>query len=183
MTLRVAVPGKDGWIDFTLPYLAEQAGLSLRRTERALHDLIRARLVKSRPQCEVQESEQGVRYRGFAAIKYLTPAIFEQFGLGKWLTHERTRAHLRAQRRRDAQRKRDRKASAAAVQIADQLGDKLKEIQARVKRWPQSADVGRQAELERAIQLRMGELKMQHPDWDRDRCYRIARQQLAPPGD
>lgn len=183
VTLRVAVPGKDGWIDFTLPYLAEQAGLSLRRAERALRDLIRARLIKSRPQCEVQESEQGVRYRGFAAIKYLTPALFEQFGLGKWLNHERTRAHLRVQRRRDAQRKRDRKGDAAAAQLAEQLGDKLKEIQSRTKRRPQSADVDRQAELERAIQLRMGELKMQYPDWDRDRCYRVARQQLAPPGD
>ncbi|WP_408580291.1 Crp/Fnr family transcriptional regulator [Burkholderia cenocepacia] len=183
VTLRVAVPGKDGWIDFTLPYLAEQAGLSLRRAERALRDLIRARLIKSRPQCEVQESEQGVRYRGFAAIKYLTPALFEQFGLGKWLNHERTRAHLRAQRRRDAQRKRDRKSDAAAAQLAEQLGDKLKEMQSRAKSRAQSADVGRQAELERMIQIRMGELKQQHPDWDRDRCYRVARQQLAPPGD
>jgi len=183
VTLRVAAPGKDGWIDFTLPYLAEQAGLSVRRAERALRDLIRARLIKSRPQCEVQETEQGVRYRGFAAIKYLTPALFERFGLGKWLNHERTRAHLRAQRRRDAQRKRDRKSDAAAAQLAVQLGEQIKNIQSRVKRRPPSTDVGRQAELERAIQLRMGDLKMQYPDWDRDRCYRVARQQLAPPGD
>ncbi|MBJ9688877.1 Crp/Fnr family transcriptional regulator [Burkholderia vietnamiensis] len=183
VTLRVAVPGKDGWIDFTLPYLAEQAGLSLRRAERALRDLIRARLIKSRPQCEVQESEQGVRYRGFAAIKYLTPALFEQFGLGKWLNHERTRAHLRAQRRRDAQRKRDRKASVEAVKLGEQLGEQLKNTQLRVKQREQATDVDRQAELERAITLRAGQLKMQYPDWDRDRCYRIARQQLAPPGD
>ncbi|MBJ9594120.1 Crp/Fnr family transcriptional regulator [Burkholderia seminalis] len=183
VTLRVAVPGKDGWVDFTLPYLAEQAGLPLRRAERALRDLIRARLIKSRPQCEVQEDQHGVRYRGLAAIKYLTPALFEQFGLGKWLSHERTRAHLRAQRRRDAERKRDRKVGVAAAQFADQLGEQLKNIQSRLKRSPQARDVDRHAELERAIQLRMGELKMRFPDWDRDRCYRIARQQLAPPGE
>lgn len=183
VTLRVAVPGKGGWVDFTLPYLAAQAGLPMRRAERALRDLICARLIKSRPQCEVQEDDQGVRYRGLAAIKYLTPALFEQFGLGKWLSHERTRAHLRAQRRRDAQRKRDRKAGVAAAQFADQLGEQLKNIQSRLKRAPQAGDVDRHAELERAIQLRMGELKMRYPDWDRDRCYRIARQQLAPPAD
>ncbi|MDN7465791.1 Crp/Fnr family transcriptional regulator [Burkholderia gladioli] len=182
VTLRVAVPGKDGWIDFTIPYLAEQAGLSLRRTERALRDLIRAKLIKSRQQCEVQETEEGTRYRGFAAIKYVTPALFEQFGLGKWLNHERTRAHLRAQRRRDALRKRDRKSDAAAAQLAEQLGNQLKQIQARLKRRPTAADVDHQVELERAITLRAGQLKEQNPGWDRDRCYSVARQTLSPPG-
>jgi hypothetical protein len=33
-TLRIAVPAQSGWVDFTLPYLAEQAGLSVRRAER-----------------------------------------------------------------------------------------------------------------------------------------------------
>lgn len=180
-TLRVAVPGQNGWIDFTLPYLAEQAGLSLRRAERAMRDLIKAKLVKSQPQCELVEDEQGARYKGFAAIKYLTPALFDQLGLARWLRHERTRAHLRAQRRRDAQRKRGRKIGAAAVQLGEQLGNKLKDIQARFKRRAAASDVDRQAELERAITLRAGELKGQYPDWDRDRCYRVARQQLAPP--
>jgi len=99
-TLRIAVPAQTGWVDFTLPYLAEQAGLSVRRAERALRDLVTARLVKSRPQCEVEIGDEGPRYRGLAAIRYVTTALFEQFGLSKWLRHERTRAHLRAQCRR-----------------------------------------------------------------------------------
>ncbi|WP_407712024.1 Crp/Fnr family transcriptional regulator, partial [Burkholderia contaminans] len=116
-TLRIAVPAQSGWVDFTLPYLAEQAGLSVRRAERALRDLVTARLVKSRPQCEVAVGDEGPRYRGLAAIRYVTPALFEQFGLGKWLRHERTRAHLRAQRRRNAARKSERKAHASAGQL------------------------------------------------------------------
>ncbi len=180
-TLRIAVPAQGGWVDFTLPYLAEQAGLSVRRAERALRDLVKARLVKSRPQCELQVDEQGPRYRGLAAIRYVTPALFEQFGLGKWLRHERTRAHLRAQRRRDAARKRNRKPVAGAGQLLDQLTDKLAAAQAKAAARGRLSESDRQAELERAVMIRAGELKAAHPDWDRDRCFRIARNQLAPP--
>ncbi|MGS0971562.1 Crp/Fnr family transcriptional regulator [Burkholderia glumae] len=183
-TLRVAVPSKGAWIDFTLPYLAEQAGLPVRRAERALRDLVRARLVKSRPQCELQVDEQGPRYRGLAAIRYLSPALFEQFGLGKWLRHERTRAHLRAQRRRDAARKRERKhgAAAGAGQLLEQLTTKLAAAQARAKTRDDHGGVDRRAEFERAVMIRVGQLKETHPDWDRDQCFRVARSQLSPPG-
>ncbi|MGW9761146.1 hypothetical protein BCO37747_04777 [Burkholderia contaminans] len=175
-TLRIGVPGANGWVDFTLSYLAEQAGLPLRRAERALRDLAGAKLVKLRRQCEVQESDQGVRYKGIAAIRYIAPVLFEAFGLGRWLRHERTRALLRAQRRVSKQRKHDRKAS----EIATVLTDKIAAIQARSR---QSADNGTsQAEYDRALVLRAGQIKAEHPEWGRDACYAAARQQLAPPG-
>ncbi|WP_175914471.1 Crp/Fnr family transcriptional regulator [Burkholderia metallica] len=180
-TLRIAVPAQSGWVDFTLPYLAEQAGLSVRRAERALRDLVTARLVKSRPQCEVEVGDEGPRYRGLAAIRYVTPALFEQFGLGKWLRHERTRAHLRAQRRRDAARKRERKDGAGAGQLFKHLTDKLAAVQAKAAARGTLSESDRRAELERAIMIRAGELKATYPDWDRDRCFRVARNQLAPP--
>ncbi|WP_137910225.1 MULTISPECIES: Crp/Fnr family transcriptional regulator [unclassified Burkholderia] len=180
-TLRIAVPAQSGWVDFTLPYLAEQAGLSVRRAERALRDLVTARLVKSRPQCEVEVSDEGPRYRGLAAIRYVTPALFEQFGLGKWLRHERTRAHLRMQRRRDAARKRERKVGAGGGQLLAQLTDKLAAAQAKAAARGTLSESDRRAELERAVMIRAGELKATYPDWDRDRCFRVARSQLALP--
>ncbi|WP_175971888.1 Crp/Fnr family transcriptional regulator [Burkholderia sp. BCC0322] len=180
-TLRIAVPAQTGWVDFTLPYLAEQAGLSVRRAERALRDLVTARLVKSRPQCEVEIGDEGPRYRGLAAIRYVTPALFEQFGLGKWLRHERTRAHLRAQRRRDAARKLERKVGAGAGQLLTQLTDKLAAAQVKAAAWGTLSEGDRRAELERAVMIRAGELKATYPGWDRDRCFRVARNQLAPP--
>ncbi|WP_325099217.1 Crp/Fnr family transcriptional regulator [Burkholderia contaminans] len=180
-TLRIAVPAQSGWVDFTLPYLAEQAGLSVRRAERALRDLVTARLVKSRPQCEVAVGDEGPRYRGLAAIRYVTPALFEQFGLGKWLRHERTRAHLRAQRRRNAARKSERKAHASAGQLRTLLTDKLAAAQAKAVARSTRSDDDRRADLERAIMIRAGELKDIYPDWDRDRCFRVAHNQLAPP--
>ncbi|ALK35150.1 hypothetical protein [Burkholderia plantarii] len=184
-TLRVAVPSKGAWIDFTLPYLAEQAGLPVRRAERALRDLVTARLVKSRPQCELQVDKQGPRYRGLAAIRYLSPALFEQFGLGKWLRHERTRAHLRVQRRRDAARKRERKSGAGAAgvgQLLEQLTTKLAAARARAKSRDALASADHHAEFERAVMIRVGQLKEANPDWDRDQCFRVARSQLSPPG-
>ncbi|RXV64140.1 Crp/Fnr family transcriptional regulator [Burkholderia stabilis] len=180
-TLRIAVPAQGGWVDFTLPYLAEQAGLSVRRAERALRDLVTARLVKSRPQCEVEISDEGPRYRGLAAIRYITPALFEQFGLGKWLRHERTRAHLRAQRRRDAARKRERKIGVGAGQLLTQLTGKLAAARAKAAARGMLSESDRRSELERAVMIRAGELKATYPDWDRDRCFRVARNQLAPP--
>ncbi|MGK8206838.1 Crp/Fnr family transcriptional regulator [Burkholderia cenocepacia] len=180
-TMRIGVPGAAGWIDFTLPYLAAQAGLSERRAERALRDLQKARLVKVRRQCELEETEQGVRYKGVASIKYLTSALFEAFGLGKWLRHERTRAHLRAQRRTNQQRKRTQQGSALGAQLVEQLAG----IEARARRQAAAADAAQRdaADLDRAIKLRVGELLHAHPDWDRDTLYAAARRQLAPPGD
>ncbi|KWF83451.1 Crp/Fnr family transcriptional regulator [Burkholderia cepacia] len=178
-TMRIGVPGAAGWVDFTLPYLAAQAGLSERRAERALRDLQTARLVKVRRQCELEETEQGVRYKGVASIKYLTSTLFEAFGLGKWLRHERTRAHLRAQRRANQQHKRTGHGSALGAQLVGQLAD----IEARARRQAAAADAVQRnaAELERAIQLRVGELFAIHPTWDRDTLYAAARRQLAPP--
>ncbi|RQQ01077.1 Crp/Fnr family transcriptional regulator [Burkholderia stagnalis] len=180
-TMRIGVPGAAGWIDFTLPYLASQAGLSERRAERALRDLQKARLVKVRRQCELEETEQGVRYKGVASIKYLTSTLFEAFGLGKWLRHERTRAHLRAQRRANQQRKRTQQGAALGAQLVEQIAG----IEARARRQAAAADAAQcdAADLERAIKLRVGELLHAHPDWDRDSLYAAARRQIAPPGD
>ncbi|MBR8186476.1 Crp/Fnr family transcriptional regulator [Burkholderia ambifaria] len=179
-TMRIGVPGAAGWVDFTLPYLASQAGLSERRAERALRDLQKARLVKVRRQCELEQTERGVRYKGVASIKYLTSTLFEAFGLGKWLRHERTRAHLRAQRRANQQHKRTHLGSALGAQLVDQLAG----IEARARRRAAVVDAAQRdaADLERAIKLRVGELLHAHPDWDRDTLYAAARRQLAPPG-
>ncbi|WP_244121097.1 hypothetical protein [Burkholderia gladioli] len=111
----------------------------------------------------------------------MTPALFEQFGFGKWLRHERTRAHLRAQRRRDAARKRERKIGAGAGQLLTQLTDKLAAAQAKAAARGRLSESDRRAELKRAVIIDAGEIKAAHPDWDRDRCFRIARNQLFPP--
>ncbi|KWK77710.1 hypothetical protein [Burkholderia ubonensis] len=172
-TLRVGVPAVTGWVDLTLPFFADQAGLGVRRAERALRDLQAAGLAKIRRQCELQESSAGDRYKGLAAIKYLAPALFDAFGMRAWLQHERSRAHLRAQRRAAQQHKRERRAAAAVLQAS--LPEKSS------KRFVERDQARRLADYERSVMLCAAQLKSTHPEWDRDTCYAEARRQLAPP--
>lgn len=177
-TLRLGVPGQQGWIDLTLAYLARQAGLELRRAERALHDLQAAGLTKVRPQCERIETEDGEYYKGHAAIKYLPVKLFEAFGLGSWLNHERQRAQLRAQRKRARQHKQDRRAAEMAAQLVGAVHGR-----ARRPQRSRDDDSAQRADYERSLMLRAGQIKSQHMDWDRDACYAEARRQLRPPPD
>ncbi|KVP38361.1 hypothetical protein [Burkholderia ubonensis] len=172
-TLRVGIPAATGWVDLTLPFFADQAGLGVRRAERALRDLQTAGVAKIRRQCALQESSAGDRYKGLAAIKYLPPALFDAFGMRAWLQHERGRAHLRAQRRVAQQHKRERRAAAAALQTS--LPEKSS------SRFVECDHARRLADYERSVMLRAAQLKSTHPEWDRDACYAEARRQLAPP--
>jgi len=110
VTLRVGIPQADGsFKGLTLEFLAERAGLGLRRTERACRDLRRAGLVEVYP--IAQQTEAG-RYRGQPAIRRLPVSLFKVFGLGKWLQHERDKA---AHRRRRQRRRQETAASEADV--------------------------------------------------------------------
>ncbi|WP_321959233.1 Crp/Fnr family transcriptional regulator [Burkholderia cenocepacia] len=176
-SLRLGIPGAQGWVDLTLPFFAAQAGLHLRRAERALRDLQSAGLTKVRRQCERQETDQGERYKGLAAIKYLPPSLFEAFGMGAWLRHERVRAHLRAQRRSAAARKRDRR----AAQGLNQLRATIDAASGRRRSRDDRAAIP-DADFERMVMLRAGDVKARRPDLDREACYEQARRELAPPG-
>lgn len=176
-TLRIGIPGKDGWINLTLSYLAEQAGLELRRAERALHDLKMAGLAKLWPQFERLDTEQGESYKGLAAIKFLPVKLFAAFGLGDELNRERPKAHLRAQRRRAQQYKQDRQ----GAQMAAQLMGAVKGMGRRTKSAHDGDSARKNADYERNLMLLAGQIKAQHLDWDRDACYAEARRQLHRP--
>ena len=102
-TLRVGIPQADGSIQgLSLAFLAEKAGLGRRRAERACRDLRKAGLVNIHPRA--QKTEDG-HYRGQPAIRGVPEALFQVFGLHKWLQHERDKAvkrHRRHRRRQDA---------------------------------------------------------------------------------
>ncbi|MCB1794468.1 MAG: hypothetical protein KDJ70_08600, partial [Candidatus Competibacteraceae bacterium] len=102
-TLRVGIPQADGTLQgLSLAFLAEKAGLGRRRAERACRDLRRAGLVTVYPRAQSTGDE---RYRGLPAIRGVPVALFQVFGLSKWLQHERDKAvkrHRRHRRRQDA---------------------------------------------------------------------------------
>ena len=108
VTLRVGIPQADGTFQgLSLEFLAEKAGLGLRRAERACRDLRRAGLVNVYP---IAQRTEGDRYRGLPAIRSLPVALFKVFGLHKWLQHERDKA---AHRRRRQRRRQDAAATEA----------------------------------------------------------------------
>ncbi|MDS4032069.1 MAG: replication protein RepA [Candidatus Contendobacter sp.] len=98
VTLRVGIPQADSTFKgLTLEFLAERAGLGLRRAERACRDLRRAGLVEIYPIAQKTEDD---RYKGLPAIRRLPVSLFKVFGLSRWLQHERDKASRRQRRQR-----------------------------------------------------------------------------------
>jgi len=112
VTLRVGIPQGDGAFQgLTMEFLAETSGLGLRRAERAIHDLVAAGIVSIHP---VAQRLEDCAYKGFAAIRAISRSLFDAFGLGAWLRHEREKA---AKRREKKQRNADLR-SRANVKMA-----------------------------------------------------------------
>lgn len=98
-TMRVGIrPGADPRrLDLKgVEFLADQSGLTLRRAERALHDLQVAGLVFVR---EVRELQPDGGYRSFVAIKTLARDMFTVLGLSVALELERKKAKKRLEER------------------------------------------------------------------------------------
>ena len=101
VTLRVGIPQADGGFQgLTLEFLAEKAGLGLRRAERACRDLVKAGLVEVFP--VARKTEDG-GHRGLPAVRRLPASLFKVFGLGRWLQRERDKAAKRRRRQRGRQ--------------------------------------------------------------------------------
>jgi len=111
ITLIIGVPSTEGGMKgLTMPYLAEKAEISLRRSERAMHDIKAAGIVNVFPICEKLDD---TTYKGYAALRVFNVEVFVVLGLDKWLGHERRRAvERKKERMAKRDQKRDRKALA-----------------------------------------------------------------------
>ena len=88
-SLCLSVPQPDGsLLPVRMDTLAERAGLTLRRAERAMRDIVEAGLLAVYPRCELQDDGT---YIGHAAIRVVTPSFFGLFGLEARLEHDRRR--------------------------------------------------------------------------------------------
>ncbi len=185
-SLRVGIPQGDGnFTSVTLRFLARQAGIGLRRAERAMRDLQSAGLVRSQQRCELDDAGH---YRGLASLRQLPPALFGAFGLAKWLKHERSKAILRRYRAAAAAAKEGRREREAA-QGALFLESMRHQLERGRKATPKSGhanaghiDATRRADpqFDDQVRRRIGTLKLQHPDWDRETCYEHAYRELIP---
>jgi len=113
-TLRVGIPQSDqSFKGITMSFITEKCGLSLRRTERAVADLVASGLLTVYPLCEKLED---ATYKGFAAIRTINKKIFTIFGLGGRLRYEREKATART-------RKKERKSLSSAKAKIDLVID------------------------------------------------------------
>jgi hypothetical protein len=96
-TLRVGIPQNDSsFAGISMPFIAEKTGLTLKRAERAVRDLVRAGLITVHPLCE---KISDTVYKGYAAIRTVSPKLFALFGLAGRLRYERDRASVRLKKR------------------------------------------------------------------------------------
>jgi len=191
VSLRIGVPQRDGnFLNLTLQFLAQQAGIGLRRAERAIRDLEAAGLVKSQQRCE-RTSEGG--FRGLASRHQLPADLFGAFGLAKWLRHERSKASMRRSliahaqakaERADAHRENSREHALGGLFVGA-LRDQIKRT-CSDRRSAAAHPRGRTspehvADFERQVTLRATALWIATPGLGRDACYTLARAQLSHP--
>lgn len=119
VTLRIGIPQNDSTFQgITMPFIAEKCGLTLRRAERAVADLVKAGLITVHPLCE---KISDTVYKGCAAIRTISSKLFALFGMGGRLRHERDRATVRQNKRtRKEQSKQSAKISLVMDMVANQ---------------------------------------------------------------
>jgi hypothetical protein len=161
-TLRVGIPQADGTIQgLSLAFLAEKAGLGRRRAERACRDLRKAGLVTVYPRAQPTGDD---RYRGLPAIRGVPEALFQVFGLSKWLQHERDKA---VKRRRRHRRRQEAAATAAEQGRRELNGDAARQrAEAAAPAAPAEAamDTARRDTAHAALGALLGQLRGRPPD-------------------
>lgn len=96
-TLRVGIPQNDtSFAGISMPFIAEKSGLTLKRAERAVRDLVRAGIVTVHPLCE---KISDTVYKGYAAIRTVSSKLFALFGMSGRLRYERDKASARLKKR------------------------------------------------------------------------------------
>jgi hypothetical protein len=97
VTLRVGIPQNDlSFQGISMPFIAEKSGLTLKRTERAVRDLVKSGLITVHPLCE---KINDAIYKGYAAIRTISSKLFALFGMSGRLRFERERATDRLKKR------------------------------------------------------------------------------------
>lgn len=181
-SLQCLVATPAGLKPMSVANVAEHTGLSLRRVEHVLADLARAGYLRTKPQHEkLTRADGSVEIVNHVAIRWLTPRLFEDLGLGVKLAIERKRAHTRRMARKAGTAELD----ARQHLLHNGLGDAVARSQdanarPRSRRHAPTGPDVEQIELMR----RAAAVKTQHPTWDRQACYAEAHRQLAirPPG-
>ena len=183
VSLRTGVPTEKGFINFTVDFLANYSGLTMSRTERALHDLKAAGLVTV---SQARKTLADGSIRGVAAVKVISKQVFRLFGLGVMLDIERKKARKRLKAKQDKWRK-DKAAQPTTetekARYAVFFNAVAKQIDLPVKSSPQRSLNGsyqalQESNLKKQIALRAMQIRKQLPHLSCEQCYVQAERQL-----
>lgn len=180
-SLRVGIPTQDGFMNYTVDYIAKDTGMTLKRVERALSDLKAAGLLTvSQPRQLLPDGS----WKGLAAVKAISKHLFGIFGLGNMLKKERDKASKRQKRKAQEwqnsnnNEKTTRTSRARFNLVMGGLFNGLNKTSA-ISKPKRVNDPPDDSEDRRQLMLKAAEVKQAHPDWDRDKCYEEAEKELS----
>ena len=179
-SLRVGIPTKTGFLNYTIDYIAMDTGMTLKRVERALHDLKAAGLVTV---AQPRQLQTNGTWKGLAAVKALSKHLFGIFGLGSMLKKERDKASKRLQKKhQDEKQNPPTRTERARLNLF--LGALTDNLNLGKKGPPKPKTKGPPTpekdgfENRKKLMLLAASIKQIHMDWDRDKCYEEAQKQL-----
>jgi len=125
-TLRVGVPhSSEGFRSLTVEFLADKAGIGLKRAQRAIKLLVRAGYLKMIERFDVKQEGGKERFIGLAAVKCLTPAFFKACNINlQALSAQRGLARKRLNKRRSTFIANAQESQAAARNLLDFIAPK-----------------------------------------------------------
>ncbi len=180
-SLRVGVPTPDGFMNYTVEYITKDTGMTLRRAERALHDLKAAGLITVAPRCQAQPDGS---WKGLAAVKAISKHLFGAFGLESMLAKERSKSSKRLKRkaqeweRATNDKPQTRTGKARLRLFMGKLRGDL-DNSPRKRSRPRATDPPDDIEHRKQHMLATLELKEANPDWSSAKCNEEATRLLA----
>ena len=199
-TGRVGFPTEHGFFNYTMDHLATWAGLGERRAARIVATLKDAGYLAV---SQIRERLKDGSYRSFSAIKIVSNTLFDALGLRGWLDKERAKARERLRIKQKAYKKACAKRDATMIKqltakIAgmaptsfDRNADEKAQEKAAKKRQTSVQTIGTRSldpiskyldklnpEARATISKLALSIKMEHPEWNRDKIYAEAKKLL-----
>jgi len=176
VSLRVGNPTMDGFLNYTLDYIALDTGMILRRTERAMKDLRFAGIVTiSQPR---KQKEDG-SWKGMAAVKTISKDLFGLLGLTQMLKKERGKASKRLKEKIQGWAEElitltSKARNSLSFKSVLVKTEKKQKNGVKSKMTHPSED----AEYLKQLMLHAAKIKEKNMSWDRDKCFDEAKKKL-----
>lgn len=176
VSLRCEIPTANGFMALTIDWLAKQAGLTLRRMERAIKDLKTAGIIEVKERSVIKEKG----FRSIAAVKSVSMHLFAICGLKRDL-EEQAAKRKRDKERTDAKAKRvdaaqeEAENARTALRWKSVVGNALGKPSTRrrvdeLEKQKSASSV----ENRHQFNIRCMELRVAHPDWSDEDIRREA---------